>query len=1123
MRRKTRTRSSVLRLELLESRLVLSGSVGVTEAFDGSVVGGLPAGWSQYSSTGAQAFAVSADRSLSPDHSLSASSPTTSGLSARAWVQGQQSADVRVGASVYVDSLIPARVLARGSGLDTNGPSYYAASLTRGLQVQLLAVVGGQAAVLGQVRSASWFEAKWARVVLQASGSTLSVQVERIDDGRFLNASGQWQASPAWALTATDSSVPAGGLVGLDRPASYTGSLYFDDFRAESPLNESFDTTAVGKVPQDWSQYSSTGVPAFAVSADRSLSPDHSLAVNSPTTATLSARAWVDGGRSDVRVGASVYVDSLIPARVLARGSGLDTGSPSYYAASLTRGLQVQLLAVVGGQAAVLGQVRSASWFEAKWARVVLQASGSTLRVQVERLDDGRFLDPSGQWLTSPTWAITVTDSSITSGTLVGLDRPASYTGSLYFDDFRAEDGSPDLEAPSVTILSPAASATLSGTVKVQAAATDNVGVSRLEYLVDGVLRFWLAAPSASWDFDTTTASDGTHVLTVLAYDDAGNVGRASVTFQTQNAVTPPALPDVPRHYTHIRLAELAYGTIGSFEQQLLKSSIDLVVVDSPVLDRPAQIQAVAPDTPQLLYSNLSNIFGGSLTDWLQYADSRGISRESAFYHAAQPTAFSGAGASTQPVNWFWNVYKQGSQTTDLTSTAHGGVIIFPAAGETLGVGYDERFREVNLNLSRGASGGWSGVLEYVSAVDAAGNPTAWRTLTTVSDATAGFTRSGQITFNPPANWVQATIAGQRLYYVRVRGLTNGAPPIALSILGRDYVGANGGTSGTIPAFDSSADTNHDGYLDDAEFARRAPGKNARFVYESRLFTYGQMRFTTNPSDPAFRAWATDYLKRSLNAQSLMDGLFIDNSSALPPAGATVEATASYAGDYASLVGAVGKAIAPRWVMVNTAGGNATTDATVKQAQAYFEEFSIRPMAHNYVQFEQLAATVARRAALTSPPAYAVLDSNPQGGAVGDPRLQIATLAYYYLLGDPNRTFLDVNGGSSPGSSWTQHWDPAAAYDVGQPVGTWSEFAAGTDPASPSLSYRIYQRQYTNALVLYKPLSFSNNVTGTLSDATATTHQLDGAYYVLRADGTLGAKVTSVTLRNGEGAILIKA
>ena len=57
--------------------------------------------------------------------------------------------------------------------------------------------------------------------------------------------------------------------------------------------------------------------------------------------------------------------------------------------------------------------------------------------------------------------------------------------------------------------------------------------------------------------------------------------------------------------------------------------------------------------------------------------------------------------------------------------------------------------------------------------------------------------------------------------------------------------------------------------------------------------------------------------------------------------------------------------------------------------------------------------------------------------------------------------------------------------------------------------------------MLYKPLSFGNGATGTLADATATTFLLGSAYYPLQADGTLGAAVTSITLRNGEGAILV--
>jgi hypothetical protein len=73
------------------------------------------------------------------------------------------------------------------------------------------------------------------------------------------------------------------------------------------------------------------------------------------------------------------------------------------------------------------------------------------------------------------------------------------------------------------------------------------------------------------------------------------------------------------------------------------------------------------------------------------------------------------------------------------------------------------------------------------------------------------------------------------------------------------------------------------------------------------------------------------------------------------------------------------------------------------------------------------------------------------------------------------------------------------------------------------LTYKIYQRSYGNALVLYKPLSYQVGVgTGTLANATATTHALNGTYRILNADGTLSGPVTSVTLRNGEGAILIR-
>jgi hypothetical protein len=225
------------------------------------------------------------------------------------------------------------------------------------------------------------------------------------------------------------------------------------------------------------------------------------------------------------------------------------------------------------------------------------------------------------------------------------------------------------------------------------------------------------------------------------------------------------------------------------------------------------------------------------------------------------------------------------------------------------------------------------------------------------------------------------------------------------------------------------------------------------------------------------------------------------------------------------MLAAISRALAPRWVLANTAGGGVRADAVIRQNPAYFEEFAIRPLAHHYVQFEDVAADVARRAALTVPAPLVVLDTHPQKGSPTDPRLQLACLAYYYLLADPQTTFLTLFGGFEPGTTWTRHWFEAVAHDIGQPVGTWSQLASGPDPANTALSYRIYQRRYEKALVFYKPLSYARGAktTATLGDDTATQHALEGTYRPLGADGTLGEPATSVSLRNGEGAILVKS
>jgi hypothetical protein len=234
------------------------------------------------------------------------------------------------------------------------------------------------------------------------------------------------------------------------------------------------------------------------------------------------------------------------------------------------------------------------------------------------------------------------------------------------------------------------------------------------------------------------------------------------------------------------------------------------------------------------------------------------------------------------------------------------------------------------------------------------------------------------------------------------------------------------------------------------------------------------MRFVTNPSASAVRHWAADYHERLLDGIPLADGVFMDNATGkLPFPGVSVlEPTAAFADDSGALMSAVSRAIAPRWVLANTAGGATTADAVVAGSAAAFEEFLIRPMSANWSEVGDAAALAARRLNAAGSPLL-VIDSSPEGGSRIDARTQVATLAYYYLLADPDRTFLMFFGGDSPSSAWAEHWSPAVNVDVGAPTGAMRVLATGADPANAALSYRVLAREYQNALVLYKPLSYT--------------------------------------------------
>jgi beta-lactamase superfamily II metal-dependent hydrolase len=115
---------------------------------------------------------------------------------------------------------------------------------------------------------------------------------------------------------------------------------------------------------------------------------------------------------------------------------------------------------------------------------------------------------------------------------LVASALPKSFT----IDDIGGGGG--DITPPTTSITAPLAGATVSGTTTVTASASDNVGVTKVEFYLDGVLKSTDTTSPYSWSWDTTTATNGSHSLTSKAYDAALNVGTStSVNVTVSNGV----------------------------------------------------------------------------------------------------------------------------------------------------------------------------------------------------------------------------------------------------------------------------------------------------------------------------------------------------------------------------------------------------------------------------------------------------------------------------------------------------------------------------------------------------------------------------------------------------------
>ena len=146
---------------------------------------------------------------------------------------------------------------------------------------------------------------------------------------------------------------------------------------------------------------------------------------------------------------------------------------------------------------------------------------------------------------TSP-YAVSWNSTSVTNGshniTAVARDAAGNITTSTAVA-VTVTNTAPDTTAPTVSVTAPAAGATVSGAaVSLTANAADNVGVVGVQFKVDGTnvgTEDTTSPYAASWN--STSVTNGSHNITAVARDAAGNITTSTAVAVTVTNTAPPA------------------------------------------------------------------------------------------------------------------------------------------------------------------------------------------------------------------------------------------------------------------------------------------------------------------------------------------------------------------------------------------------------------------------------------------------------------------------------------------------------------------------------------------------------------------------------------------------------
>lgn len=267
---------------------------------------------------------------------------------------------------------------------------------------------------------------------------------------------------------------------------------------------------------------------AFIMSdGSASTSQSFSFVTGGGLTWSLRKRSNTQKGTSEIwQAAAPAVVSNMVVKADRSNGSYVGSMVVTAFAGADTslNGATIAAAGRSGAPTATLTPTKAGSWVWAAgndWDQAVARTFGAN-QIKVDQ-----FLLPSAR----DTFWVQRQTAPNTGGTIAPVTindtAPTNDRWNLAVIEVRAATAitpPTDTTAPTATVTTPASDAGVSGTITVSATSSDNVGVTGVQFQVDGVGVGALdtTAPySVQWD--TRTAANGAHSITAVARDAAGN------------------------------------------------------------------------------------------------------------------------------------------------------------------------------------------------------------------------------------------------------------------------------------------------------------------------------------------------------------------------------------------------------------------------------------------------------------------------------------------------------------------------------------------------------------------------------------------------------------------------